>query len=295
MTSPSFRGQVFDDTASRSFNEAVLFHYTSVTGALGIIETRSLLCSSLGHVNDFKEITFGFEIAASVAISLTPDFSQEDREEIQGYIHSIDKLFKHSDVFCASFTELEDSLNQWRGYSASGGYCLGFSAEEMAHLAAKQGFQLHKVQYDYIGQAALLRPAMIEFVRVWCQFREQSKDTIERQKALWPATLEIFRLCPVIKNRTFQEEQEWRLIVSHMFDPSIPRIWTIRGGELVPIVCFNLDTGLSNEDGLRDICFRSCTRSPSVTSSAVPDRFMDFIRDQKIVWKRLSGSVVTLR
>jgi Protein of unknown function (DUF2971) len=99
-----------------------LFHYTSVSGLRGIIDSGNVWATHLGFLNDLSE-----------GAAARTDEAYRDR---------IEEMDRRSPVFIASFCRHEEAhhmknglLSQWRGYAGEGGgYCVVFDEAALDSL-----------------------------------------------------------------------------------------------------------------------------------------------------------------
>ncbi len=144
--------KLFGDTP-----QGLLYHYTTLTGLLGIITSNALWASDIRYMNDSAELRHSADLI---------------RDEVQSRIsqepHKADLLGQFVDwvthritsghmLFGASFRSHGNLLSQWRGYSTHGkGVSLGFSADYVVACAQKQHFKIGKCIYDPQRQRLLI-------------------------------------------------------------------------------------------------------------------------------------------
>ena len=160
----------------------ILHHYTSGNGVLGIVESDSIWATSIHHMNDSKEFSYAIELAGNclkgIANQTTDNLEKEFCRIIQSHLDSAAGLA----LYIACFSEVEDSLNQWRGYCPpSFGYSIGFDGIRLKTIGKEQGFELRKCIYDRIEQEKI--------VRDW------AKKSIERLKANYNGKDSIAMYC----------------------------------------------------------------------------------------------------
>jgi len=126
--------------------EDLLFHYTTLDGLLGILETWNLWATDVRYLNDFREfaneadlLTRGeqraLELIANDPEEIAPDSVHEIRRHIQGMVF----VMKHKSndarggTYVACLCENGDLLSQWRGYGQAG-VSLGFSRDALSTL-----------------------------------------------------------------------------------------------------------------------------------------------------------------
>lgn len=133
-----------------------------------------------------------------------------------------------------SLSEAKDVLSQWRAYCPNGGgFSIGFDRGLIERQANKQDFCLLKCEYDPIKQEAICD----ELISDGCRAAEEavtryfqsdpphheSKESIQTI-GLWHRLIEpCMRIAPALKNPSFEEEHEWRL-VRGPFDVPDPQV-----------------------------------------------------------------------
>jgi hypothetical protein len=179
----------------------VLYHYTSAAGLLGILERRCLFASDVWFLNDASEVRYAQErMVERVREHLGADqpWLQELLEVSEAKPGWLD------DVFVTSFCEEPDLLSQWRGYAA-GGFAIGFAADGLAALGDGEGAP-RLVQVDYGVESGRRRlRGLFEQLADGGQYSGAERERLART-VLLP---EMAR----VKEPSFSEEKEWRLLV----------------------------------------------------------------------------------
>ena len=106
-------------------------HYTSVRGALGILECGKLWFTERAHLNDPSEISHGTEIATAI---LRNQGRKDDADHLNS---SAQKVFQDFRFFSGSFSFEYDDLHQWQNYGDDGrGVALSFMASAFGNSKA---------------------------------------------------------------------------------------------------------------------------------------------------------------
>jgi hypothetical protein len=118
-------------------------------------------------------------------------------------------------VCVCSFSEERDSLSQWRAYgSGASGFAIGFSGDFLAAATKKEGWYLAPCIYDPADQRTLIR-SLLEEVLEQCIEAKKTPET-EMEEGYWERggslAAYLHRYAPILKDRSFREEREWRLI-----------------------------------------------------------------------------------
>jgi Protein of unknown function (DUF2971) len=240
-----------DDLDRRS----CLYHYTSATGLDSILSQRLLRATDTSFLNDMQEIIYAAKPLIPQMEALLVTFIQydADNDPLQkvrsgrlGSTLSAIKRFTRLDAdmrapnpgqyldgatYVACLSEDHDQLGQWRGYGQSG-YSIGFQKDGLKQIPG----QLHNVRYGELRQVDYGDDA----VNAVCD--EIVEHCRTRPPARHPGTHGYFdalnfcmpRLASV-KHAAFQQEAEWRLIVSKDSDQGLPaRVRTMP--RLIPYV-----------------------------------------------------------
>jgi hypothetical protein len=213
-----------------------LYHYTSLNGILGILQSRSIWATHASFLNDASEFFHGLELARQIAV----DIIMEDDYRAAFGLAMGDAIEKISadDIYVASLSEKGDLLSQWRGYCPTGaGLCLGFDISNLRSFCEARGYRLEQCIYKHskqIQQIKILvnqcferfpKPKLTrndyellnskDQINAELDYGLQTSKGSDKPKADaaigWFCT-EISKLAPLFKNEGFHEEAEWRII-----------------------------------------------------------------------------------
>lgn len=229
--------------------DGVLYHYTTSTGLLGILETQIIWGTEVSYINDAQEIKYGIDLVVNQFGSYAK--GKDDLvQEIATRTLSI--LTQQQSIFVACFCEDGDLLSQWRGYSGFGlGYSIGLNPVELAKNKRKDPFRyidIRRVIYDKDDQISIVN-SELDFIldasgKLLENHTEERRRIINHAAGLLAAFLndQIVRF----KSDAFQEEREWRAIYVNS-DRNIggkqPVKFRTDGGQIVPYM--ELDLGPS--------------------------------------------------
>jgi hypothetical protein len=178
----------------------VLYHYTSAAGFVGILERRCVFASDVWFLNDASEVRYAQTRMLEQVRKWTED--QPWVEELLEVSEA--KPGWLDDVFVASFCEERDLLSQWRGYAA-GGFAVGFAVDGLAALDREPG-AVRLVQVDYGAESGRRRlRALFEQLAAGGPYAQEERERLAR-KVLLPEMA-------CVKEPSFSEEREWRLLV----------------------------------------------------------------------------------
>lgn len=208
---------------------ALLYHYTTAEGLLGIVGSNTLLATDAEFLNDAQEMQFGratvHEALLARAAALDPrpnpmlDTSEASRAMVirSAADHLVSPVGGATEpkwyaVYVACFCEDGDLLSQWRGYGKGGGYALGFDAEVLSSATLGDGLPSHygpsliKVRYG-VDQVDRVATEVLAVVGQTATGHPGVHGFFEAGQHVLPALASV-------KDPAFREEQEWRIVVS---------------------------------------------------------------------------------
>jgi hypothetical protein len=193
---------------------AVLYHYTSQQGLLGILQKKELWATQIQYLNDEVE----FSHAWSVLLESLP----RREEKLPAQLSMVDDLkrdvARRFHVCVCSFSRVDDQLSQWRGYCKPGnGFSLGFWAKDLRSVAVTEGWQLAPCIYDPDEQRALVSHLFHKHLALYSRIYEHYGGPVPDAREPLGEQLDAFMsefvaLAPRIKHFSCSEEVEWRLI-----------------------------------------------------------------------------------
>ncbi|MCA0144367.1 DUF2971 domain-containing protein [Blastococcus sp. LR1] len=207
-----------------------LFHYTSSAGLRGILETGHIWATDLDFLNDERELRYGLDLLLPL---LRTHVLGRSESRLARAILDVLGNTPGTRHFVACFCERGDLLSQWRGYGTPGGYSLGVRTNRYS-LADAPNFErpvYQRVWYDpqdakgfADAWADMASQGFIEkfssVIDVEGQGRREIDDD-DLAERLYKFDIEHYwhleRLCAVLKDPSFAEEREWRILRStHM-------------------------------------------------------------------------------
>lgn len=231
-------------------SEGVLFHYTTHESLHGIVESRSVWATHAYYLNDANEIRHA---AHEMHRLLEAHSEANEKPKHKSFLLELGKLIQQligvaHYIFVFSVSEHRNLLSQWRAYTRHGSaVSIGFNKDDLRKLGKKQGFELVQCVYDQARREALLvaliDSALYDFD---AEFPEMPDDHIATQHELRDFLNRrkgglLKEFCR-IKDPTFREEGEWRL-VSRYFEKYTDPTIKFRPGSttLIPYVEIILD------------------------------------------------------
>lgn len=221
--------------------QETLYHYTSLSGVLGIIGSRTLWASDIRYMNDSAELRHTADLVASdVARRINEGHARPHL--LTCFLDWVRHRITNGHIlFGASFRSNGNLLSQWRGYSSVGkGASLGFNAHTVASCAAKQQFRMGRCIYDRVEQQALIAQ-VLDAVEVLADGLDDGVDRVVYHQLFEHLESDLLRLAAILKHPSFEEEQEWRLVSPVVSDYRHAAV-NFREGRsmLVPYMSFSL-------------------------------------------------------
>ena len=199
---------------------AVLNHYTTQGGLLGIIQNKEIWATHTQYLNDSREFTHAIGLAKDIlSARIAEEVSETRKSALMEMAESVDGQ-ESINVCVASFSEDADSLSQWRAYSGTAGFCCTFASDDLATWAAVDRFSLIKCIYDELRQRQVLE----QLIDIVLAEIETWKPEFDGDEPLQGGSLAAYlnQVAPAMKDPAFAAEREWRLVSGPMM-VSLPR------------------------------------------------------------------------
>jgi len=220
-----------------------LYHYTSAEGLLGILRSQELHASNYAFMNDTTEMVYGANLARPI---LSEEFGKQHglTGKILKRALEIIAATRGMDIFIFSLCEHPDVLSQWRGYgSAASRYAIGFDRQQLIGMSQKAIVPL-RVIYDSSAQEEKVRHFCASVASILATSDLPDEAEIVDKVAIMIA-IRFFHLLPLLKNKGFQEECEWRLVVTTYEQPTVMD-FVVRGGMLRPFFPIRADSTITS-------------------------------------------------
>jgi hypothetical protein len=177
-----------------------LHHYTNAVGLQGILRSKSLWASDCHFLNDRSELVYRHDLVS--------DFLRSQSGPVApALFRGAPPTDKKAGIYVTSFCEHGDLLSQWRGYSRlQDGYSMAF---RFASLRAGKNVFLTKVLYEPRDQRENLINLLCSITEVFSRIDLPSDQTT---KLIEFAVNVVWSLPFRLKDRSFEGEQEWRLV-----------------------------------------------------------------------------------
>ena len=208
-----------------------LYHYTTQKGLLGIIKNREIWATHTQYLNDRREFLHALDLVhEEIKRLLGQEFDREwlyrtdqpgrERQEILLKMEAAVSLSPESINVCVcSFSEDSDSLSQWRAYGGSSGLAIGFSSEILKAATEERQWFLAPCVYDPDTQRTLIRALVEEVLEENLNgplVQDEEEDRVLKHLG-GNLVAYLNRYAPILKDQSFKEEREWRIISRPIF------------------------------------------------------------------------------
>jgi hypothetical protein len=202
--------KTISDTLNAELNRPLpdtLYHYTTGTGMLGIVKSKTIWATNIHSMNDANE----FKLALQITRSLLKEETDKDYTSAIELIASRLEGIEGISICTASFSEEPDELSQWRAYTGDYGFSIGFQTDILSIMAEEQGFFLAPCIYEYKKQITIIKEILNPYMEMLRYTDHLDSDNRSREQVNnFIKHLVIYG--PMLKHETFKEEHEWRLI-----------------------------------------------------------------------------------
>lgn len=227
-----------------------LYHYTTQTGLLGIINDRRIWATHTQYLNDRREFLHAVDLVRGEIQRLlneqsTPPASAARTEALSRMQNALSLSPEHINVCVCSFSEDSDSLSQWRAYGGSSGFAIGFSPEVLEAAVERQSWHLAQCIYDPATQLDIARALVEEVLDEHISKRPRAAAELvtedeEDDDVFWEAGGNLlpylYGYAPMVKHHSFEEEREWRIISR----PILSQRLDYRGGRSLIVPYYRL-------------------------------------------------------
>jgi hypothetical protein len=193
---------------------AVLYHYTTQGGLLGIVGTQEIWASHTQYLNDTREYRHAIDIVKEELANMEAEDRAGDEIRLLADMQKALVGIEDINVCVCSFSANGDLLSQWRAYAERmSGFSIGFSGPFLRTISESLKFWLVPVLYRENDQRHLVR-TLLEDVLAENVQKAAIPDPKGKSRRPLGGNLVAYlnRYAPVLKHRSFEEEQEWRII-----------------------------------------------------------------------------------
>lgn len=193
----------------------LLYHYTTIGGAYGILSSDSLWMTKVRYLNDTSELEIGITTFRELLDDLLRQSHPTDEHALLEAVRNRIGAYIGSNICVASFCEHGDLLSQWRWYGEGGrGVSIGVHAGVLRGMARGM-INLWKCVYDVQAHRELLLSLVDRLLVVYRIEKERSGGELSAEACHYLVQrffASFLQIAPIIKNPNFAEEREWRLV-----------------------------------------------------------------------------------
>lgn len=194
-----------------------LYHYTSQSGLLGIVNAKEIWASHTQYLNDQREFRHAIEIVRDVLFNMNLVPPHQAHRDLLAEMEQGLKGIESINVCVCSFSEAGDVLSQWRAYGGGSGFSIGFSGPFLRSVADLQEFWLVPCLYDEMEQRELVSSLLEEVLNENVAHRRAAQDGQRDQPPGGNLVAYLNRYAPILKHKSFAEEREWRIVSRPLF------------------------------------------------------------------------------
>ncbi len=218
-----------------------LYHSTQQDGFLGIIQGAEIWATHTQYLNDLREYLHAVDMVRDQIRAIQAFGDPSLRQILQEMEAGLDGI-ESMNVCVCSFSEERDSLSQWRAYGASSsGFAIGFSGSFVGEVADRENWFFAPCIYDPKKQSELISALVQEVIE---QNVAREKSSAKEEMPLPPGgnlNAYLHRYAPILKDHSFREEKEWRLISRPLMCSS--KAFEFRAGNSMLIPYYKLRLG----------------------------------------------------
>lgn len=206
---------VQEEITGTSVPPELLWHYTSSSGLLGIIESNTLRFSDSIFMNDGSELIHGLQLLNLVIEEFVNDKPEDHKAIASRLMNLVAQTLDQSGSIIFCMCEESNLLNQWRDYGRDVvPYCIGFDSGALL-IPGEYNFDSYLVNviYDIDVQRRILRTLCERIYEMALKIPNvDSIDENEAEPYYIDAAIQFSSIILRLKNPAFAAEKEWRLI-----------------------------------------------------------------------------------
>ena len=258
---PNLWEKVFNLTQKndkQDLHEGLLYHYTTPTGLLGILQSQNIWATEASFLNDLYEIQYGLDITNEVLTIYAQDNDSYIKKFAKQTIYYLDIInSKEEDIYITSFCETSDLLSQWKGYTNFGeGYAIGLDLKDIINSRNDASFDhvsIKKVIYTKKTQKKLIRSKTKLMINESLKLINKQKNNKQNIINASAKSLAYYlnEQSKRFKSSSFKEEKEWRAIYVNSTISKNKRIknkFRMVGSTITPYIEINLCQKVTNQN-----------------------------------------------
>jgi hypothetical protein len=206
-----------------------LYHYTGQRGILGILGAKELWVTHTQYLNDRREFLHAVDLTRAEIKRLLKTHPADSVEatSLTKMENALQWKPENINVCVCSFSEDRDSLSQWRAYGTrTSGFAIGFPADLLISATIRKEWYLAPCVYDPAKQVEIIRLLVEEVLEEHLSgdygfsAAEKNEEGISLRGSGGSLLAYLNRYAPILKDKSFSEEKEWRVISRPLINQS---------------------------------------------------------------------------
>ena len=229
-----------EENQSEKPEKGIIYQYTDIGAMKGIVTNKELWATHFRYLNDENEFRYGLS-KTSEKIEEIVNGGSYQKKETKDFLKSMKNIVENKEkvdelecFYIVCFSEEKDKLSQWRGYGKKEkSACMGFDYESFKEKCKDQenGCYFAKIEYGTIDSIS-------KKIKEYCDLIESNDDGSGLcNDGLFELKKDIFISALFVKEKCWDEEKEWRIVVHRKKDLEFKE--SDKG--LVPYIKFKLD------------------------------------------------------
>jgi hypothetical protein len=202
--------------------QEVLYHYTSLSSLLGILDKRSLWATDARFLNDPGETQYAHKVISEELEETCKDWKPEEASCVRTFTDRFRTVNQHWRPFFISFSANGDLLNQWIAYTPdAAGVAIGMEPSFLSGSPSQ--FMLMSVIYDPSKQREIVRQIINRHLEpISVALRQPGQPMISQVGAFFGVLL--LKCVLSFKDAAYENEREWRLCFLRRTEATTPSI-----------------------------------------------------------------------
>lgn len=274
--------------------QSTLYHYTGIGSLMGIVDSKVLWGSHIYYLNDAAEIVFASRLLRELVnerLSSATSDKKDFLRQFYSWLESFTSTPYH--LFIFSLTEEGNLLSQWRSYTPHGkGVSIGFSHLLLTKVVQEQNLKIAKCLYQREDQQALMSDLLNRMLISFFQEKDSIDTTKFHPNQKYFVFMEKFRcdilqVFALIKDPSFREECEWRIISKYYPKYTVPEIKFREGASmLVPYI--EIKIGNKNRT---ELLFERIILGPTQHNNLSLSALSSYLSNKKVCNETVSSQI----
>lgn len=216
-----------------------LYHYTSMKGLCGILESRCMWASHANYLNDPREQSHGPDIVKQFLRERIP-LETGIPKGLAAKLEQVATSRLPIESFALSLTEEGDLLSQWRGYGDAGrGVAIGLSFEALRGCLDKMrqekvAFDLDKVEYENTKKKDRLGRLFDHWIAFVSNPANSKGSSASQDDNICDLANAFVLESALFKHDGFSEEKEWRMDIWRHALANLPIKTHVSNNQVIP-------------------------------------------------------------